>query len=125
MPTSIQFYCEGLGFEIEASDGKPAPHFDWVLLRINEAELMLNTTYEQDERPNRPEASRVTAHRDTGIYFWCPDVDAAYAYLREKGTHVQEPKIAHYGMKKMYLTDPDGYVLCFQWTAETLSEGGR
>src|SRR5215472_8267559 len=51
MPTSIKFYCDGLGFEIALNDGKPAPHFDWVLLRLNESELMLNTAYEQDQRP--------------------------------------------------------------------------
>ena len=28
---------------------------------------------------------------------------------------VKEPKVAPYGMKQLYLTDPDGYLLCFQW----------
>src|ERR1700687_4356306 len=32
MSTSIKFYCEGLGFEVVSTDGKPAPQFDWVLL---------------------------------------------------------------------------------------------
>ncbi len=118
MPTSIAFYCDGLGFEIAATDGKPAPHFDWVLLQLNGAELMLNTLYEQDERPPVPVAARTAAHQDTGIYFGCPDVDAAYAHLQEKGISAKEPRVAPYGMKQLYLTDPDGYVLCFQWRAE-------
>jgi len=25
--------------------------------------------------------------------------------------------VAPYGMKQMYLADPDGYGICFQWTA--------
>ena len=32
-----------------------------------------------------------------------------------KGIDVQEPTIAHYGMKQLYVSDPDGYLLCFQW----------
>ena len=36
---------------------------------------------------------------------------------REKGLDVNEPKVAHYGMKQLYLTDPDGYGVCFQWKA--------
>lgn len=27
------------------------------------------------------------------------------------------PKVALYGMKQLYATDPDGYILCFQWPA--------
>ncbi len=118
MPTSIEFYCEGLGFELATTDGKPAPHFDWVLLRLNDAELMLNTAYDGDQRPPAPDPARIGAHRDTAIYFGCPDVDGAYAHLREKGISVKEPKVAWYGMKQLYLTDPNGYLLCFQWRAE-------
>ena len=65
-----------------------------------------------------PEQSRVAAHADTCLYFGCPDVDGAYRYLRGKGIDVQEPTVAHYGMKQLYVSDPDGYLLCFQWRAE-------
>jgi glyoxylase I family protein len=117
MPTSIKFYCDGLGFEIVGNDGKPAPHFDWVLLRLNGAELMLNTAYESDQRPPAPDPARVAFHEDASIYFGCPDVDGAYAELRAKGITAREPKVAPYGMKQLYLSDPDGYLLCFQWKA--------
>jgi glyoxylase I family protein len=30
---------------------------------------------------------------------------------------VNEPKVAPYGMKQLYVRDPDGYGLCFQWPA--------
>jgi glyoxylase I family protein len=118
MPTSVKFYCEGLGFEVVSADGKPAPNFDWVLLRLNGSELMLNTLYEEGERPPTPDPARVAAHGDAAIYFGCPDVDGAYACLREVGIDVREPRVAWYGMKQLYLTDPDGYLLCFQWRAE-------
>lgn len=118
MPTSVQFYCEGLGFEIVGNDGKPAPNFDWCLLRLNGWELMLNTAYEKDARPPARDPARIAAHEDTAIYFSCPDVDGAYAYLQKKGIKAKAPKIAPYGMKQLYLNDPDGYVLCFQWRAD-------
>ncbi|MGD0310821.1 MAG: VOC family protein, partial [Acidobacteriota bacterium] len=52
-------------------------------------------------------------------FFGCPNVDAAYAHFRSRGQKVKEPKVAPYGMKQLYVHDPDGYNLCFQWpTAE-------
>jgi catechol 2,3-dioxygenase-like lactoylglutathione lyase family enzyme len=121
MPTSIKFYCEGVGFELVATDKKPAPHFAWVLLRLNGSELMLNTAYDEGERPPAPDPGRIAAHSDAAVYFSCPDVDGAYAHLRGKGIDAKEPRIAPYGMKQLYLTDPDGYLLCFQWRAEAKS----
>lgn len=118
MPTSIKFYCEGLGFEIALTDGKTAPNFDWVLLKLNDHHLMLNTAYEGDHRPAVPDPARVAAHEDASIYFACPDVDAAYAHLQEKGIRSEKPQVAPYGMKQLYLRDPDGYILCFQWRAK-------
>jgi catechol 2,3-dioxygenase-like lactoylglutathione lyase family enzyme len=84
LPTSIKFYCEVLGFEIVSTDGKTAPHFDWALLRLNGVELMLNTAYEAPERPSGPEPARVAAHEDIGLFFGCPDVDAAYRHLTNR-----------------------------------------
>jgi len=84
------------------------------LLQLQEVYLMLNTAYEQDERPPSPDPSRVRAHRDTGLFFRCPDVDAAYTHLHDQGVDLKPPKNAPYGMRQLYLNDPDGYVLCFQ-----------
>jgi catechol 2,3-dioxygenase-like lactoylglutathione lyase family enzyme len=44
-------------------------------------------------------------------------VDSAYRHLRAKGIAVKEPTVAAYGMKQLYVLDPDGYNLCFQWEA--------
>jgi hypothetical protein len=33
------------------------------------------------------------------------------------GIEAREPAVAPYGMKQLYLKDPDGYELCFQWKA--------
>ncbi len=119
MATSLKFYCDVLGFAIEMTDANTvAPNHNWVLLRRDGIDLMLNTAYEYDKRPPAPDARRVAAHHDTGLFFGAPDVDAVYADLRAKGLDVKPPKVAPYGMKQLYLQDPDGYGICFQWRAE-------
>jgi glyoxylase I family protein len=117
MPTSVRFYRDVLGFEVVQTSQREGDQFDWGLLRLNDAEVMLNTAYEQEYRPPGPDSARVAAHRDTCLYFGCPDVDAVYRHLRAHGMDVQEPKVAPYGMKQLYVDDPDGYGLCFQWPA--------
>jgi catechol 2,3-dioxygenase-like lactoylglutathione lyase family enzyme len=84
MPTSIKFYCEVLGFEIVTTDGKPVPNCDWVLLRRNGVELMLNTAYEAHQRPPKPDPVRISSHQDTGLFFGCPDVDAAQPFPQHR-----------------------------------------
>lgn len=39
------------------------------------------------------------------------------AQLRAHGVDVKPPTVAPYGMKQLYVRDPDGYTLCFQWRA--------
>lgn len=118
MPRSVRFYRDVLGFEVVQSSPREGDQFDWGLLRLNGAEVMLNTAYEQEYRPSQPDSARVAGHDDTCLYFGCPDVDAAYQHLLAHGVDVKEPKVAPYGMKQLYLHDPDGYGICFQWPAE-------
>jgi hypothetical protein len=118
--TSIGFYRDLLGFAVTGTAPKLSDNPDdanWTMLQLNDATLMLNTAYEPEYRPERPEADRFGGHRDTCLYFGCPDVEATYRHFLDKGLAVKEPKVAPYGMKQLYLSDPDGYVLCFQWRA--------
>jgi glyoxylase I family protein len=117
MPASVRFYRDVLGFEVVQTSLREGDQFDWGWLRLGDADLMLNTAYEQEYRPAQPDTDRVAAHGDTCLYFACPDVDAAYRHLLAHGVDVKEPKVASYGMKQLYLHDPDGYALCFQWPA--------
>jgi glyoxylase I family protein len=118
MPASLRFYRDVLGFEVQQTSHPGAgDHVDWCYLKLGGADLMLNTAYEAPKRPAVPDRKRVAAHSDTCLYFGCPDVDAAYGFLRARGLDVEAPKIAPYGMKQLYVRDPDGYKLCFQWTA--------
>ena len=113
MPTSLAFYRDVLGFEV-ISDTPEDGRCDWVWLKSGESELMLNTAYEAEERPPAPDATRIAAHSDTTLYFGCDDVDAAHAALRAQGVATGEPIVTHYGMKQVYLKDPDGYEICLQ-----------
>lgn len=123
MPRSVSFYRDCLGFALTQHSPSYGHNpdgislFHWAMLRLGEAEIMLNTAYDEGLASDQPEVERVEAHADTTLYFGCPDVDHVYAFLVEKGLQVHPPKIAPYGMKQLSLKDPDGYGLCFQWPA--------
>jgi glyoxylase I family protein len=120
MPRAIRFYRDLLGFKVSATSpplSANPDHVNWSMLELNGSTVMLNTAYDPDGQPESPDAARWSGHSDTCLYFGCPDVDGAYNLLRTQGLAVDPPKVAPYGMKQFYLTDPDGYGLCFQWKA--------
>jgi catechol 2,3-dioxygenase-like lactoylglutathione lyase family enzyme len=114
MPASLRFYRDVLGFAEVGKSGE-GDDVGWAWLRHGAAEVMLNTAYDDGERPESPEGTRVAAHADTGLFMGCQDLDGVYAYLRSRGVSVEPPRVAPYGMRQVYATDPDGYGLCFQW----------
>jgi catechol 2,3-dioxygenase-like lactoylglutathione lyase family enzyme len=119
MPTSVRFYRDILGFEIH-ENSKPVADddFGWCWLKCGDGtEIMLNTAYDYGERPEHRDNAREAGHRDVCLYIGCRDVDGAYEHLHAKGLKVNEPKVAWYGMKQLYVTDPDGFGVCFQWRA--------
>jgi glyoxylase I family protein len=123
MPASLAFYRDTLGFAIVQAAppaGEVGPDdFGWVWLRRDGADLMLNTAYDPDAvRPPAPDPARVAAHDDTSLFIGCPDVDGVYEHLRAQGVAVEAPRVAPYGMKQLYVKDPDGFSLCFQWAAD-------
>lgn len=119
MPTSIRFYRDVLGFEVvEHAPLRAEDEFGWCWLKqSNGTEIMLNTAYDYGERPEHPDPARKAGHGDVCLYIGCPDVDAAYRFLRDKGLDLKEPNVTNYGMKQLYLGDPDGFGICFQWKA--------
>jgi glyoxylase I family protein len=114
MPTSLAFYRDKVGFRITGDSGQ-GDESGWVMLELGDSTIMLNKAYDDGERPEAPDPARAAAHRDTCIYFGCPDPDAAYEYLKGQGVILDSPANAPYGMRQLYLRDPDGYNLCFQW----------
>lgn len=119
MPASVRFYRDVLGFEVVGPSpvvkGAQGDYFHWALLRRAGMELVLNTAYDEGQRPAAPDRRRLIAHRDTCIYFECPDMDAAYQHVRSCGVDAKKRTVAPYGMKQLCVSDPDGYGLCLQW----------
>jgi glyoxylase I family protein len=120
MPTALRFYRDVLGF-VEVETSGQGDDVGWAWLRHGEAAVMLNTAYDEGERPPAPDPARVAAHGDTSLFLGCEDLEAAYAHLVAHGVKADPPKVAPYGVKQLYATDPDGYRLCLQWPAR---EGG-
>ncbi len=118
MTVSLRFYRDVLGFEVVAASPErdtPEGRFShWMWLRLNQAELMLNTAYDEGERPPARDLARADGHRDVGLFIGVPNVDAAHAYLREQGIDASEPRTQSYGMRQCYLSDPDGFGICLQ-----------
>lgn len=114
MPTSLLFYRDILGFSVVQSSGD-GDDVDWVLLQYNSIEIMLNTMYEKQHRPELPDPVRNKHHADITLYFGCPDIDALYAYLKAQGLVIPQPSITAYGWKAISFHDPDGYSLCFHY----------
>ena len=120
MRKAIRFYRDQIGFRVTETSpalSEDPDHVNWAMLELSGTMLMLNTAYDPEDQPTAPDGARWSGHEDTCIYFACPEVDGAYDFLRAKGLELNPPKIAPYGMKQLYVQDPDGYLLCFQWRA--------
>lgn len=118
MNASIAFYRDRIGFAIVADSGETdtpeGRFFHWCWLQLGAANLMLNTAHDEGERPAERDAAREVAHGDICIFFDAPDVDGVAEALRSKGVAFEGPRDAPYGMRQLWLSDPDGYQLCFQ-----------
>ena len=121
MPESVAFYTGVLGFEVVSQSPTYATEgavelFHWALLKRDEAQLMLNTAYDEGERPAERDREREALHRDTGLFLGCPDLDGACAQLKVLGVDCEALKNMPYGMRQLSLRDPDGYGITLQWS---------
>jgi catechol 2,3-dioxygenase-like lactoylglutathione lyase family enzyme len=121
MPRAVAFYRDKLGFavvahspEIESAEGR---YFHWCTLRRDGAQLMLNTAYDEGERPSGRDEARWAGHAHTVLFVDCPELDAFREELRVRGLDIPPPQTSTYGMRQIEVTDPDGYELCFQCPA--------
>ena len=109
MQTSLRFYRDVIGFDVvDQTD-----HDWWAMLKLGDATLMLNTAYEDGERPAAADPQRVRGHNDVSLYFECRDLASLHAHLRAAGLDVRAPAKTSYGLMQMNVKDPDGYELCF------------
>lgn len=117
MPAALVFYRDTLGFRVTGDSGQ-GDNSGWVMLERDGVCVMLNTMYDDGEEPDVPDPIRTAHHKDSCLYFSSPDVDAVYRYLKGKVAGIGPPTTAPYGMRQLYMRDPDGYNICFQWPVE-------
>lgn len=107
---SVDFYCNRLGFTVVGRAESGGKLF-WCRLERDGASLML----QQAEAEDGPAADR---GRGVAFYFVCDDADAMYAELSSRGLQLGPPSVANYGMKQLFIEEPDGYSVCFESPSE-------
>jgi uncharacterized glyoxalase superfamily protein PhnB len=118
MTASVRFYRDLLGFQVISAspevDTREGRFSHWMWLQRGAAQIMLNTQFDSNERPQTADPSRSEAHADTTLYIACEDVDEAYRELTQRGLRADPPKQAGYGLMLFSCKDPDGYNVVFQ-----------
>jgi hypothetical protein len=64
------------------------------------------------------EEDGVPRGRGVCFYFVCDDADAIHAELAARGLELEAPSVARYGMKQLFVPEPDGYLICFESPTE-------
>ena len=106
MERSAAFYTGRLGFEMTLK-WEPEGKLSWCRLERDASAIMLQQACEEDG----PAEGR---GRGVGFFFNCNDAEALHVELVARGLEVDLPTTAFYGMRQVFVTDPDGYELCFQ-----------
>ncbi len=112
---SSRFYCDQLGFELKQK-WEPEGKLAWCRLERGNTAVMLQLAC-----PEEDGAAEVRCN-GVGFFFLCDDVQMIYEEFLSRGLSLEPPEVAFYGMKQIFLNDPDGYQLCFQNQVK-LSEG--
>ena len=99
-------YRDQLGFS-GVDEAQAAGRTFWCRLQRGGAALMLQQA-EDEDGPAEGSGCGVS------LYFVCDDVDAVYAEFVARGRKVDPPVVAYYGMKQVFVPEPDRYVICFE-----------
>ena len=57
--------------------------------------------------------------RGVAFYFVCDDVEQLHAELSSRGIQLDPVTVAEYGMKQLFVPEPDGYSVCFESPTDT------
>lgn len=110
---SMAFYTQTLGFEV-AGKAEGAEGVFWCRIRRGGACLML----QQQETAASPLSGPAPS---VEFYFVCDDVDEIFEELCGKELVLEPPSEAYYGMKQLFVPDPDGYAVVFESPTENWS----
>ena len=108
---SVKFYEHMLDFRLTQA-WEPEGRLMWCQMTRNDVGIMLQQICAEDHLP-QPRGAGVT------LYIHCDDAEDVFLRLQERGVDVDPPITTFYGMKQVYVTDPDGYGLCFQNPVDT------
>lgn len=117
MEQSLQFYVEGLGFEIAhrwAPDGKVR----WCWLQRGGAALMLQEFWREGPHPGRPDG---VLGQGVTVCFMCEDALAIFHEAVSCGLDVARPFVGN-ALWVTSLRDPDGYRLDFESPTDVAEE---
>jgi hypothetical protein len=95
MPSSIAFYRDKTWFEVS---NPTHDDVDWVLLKFNGGELMLNTAYEKDARPAEADLVRIAVML-IQVYTLVALMSMRVHRTLQQGLDIESPVITHYGIK--------------------------
>jgi 2-C-methyl-D-erythritol 4-phosphate cytidylyltransferase len=104
---SVTFYRDRLGFTL-AQQAESNGKLFWCRLERGGASIMLQQVQDTEDGP--PQARG----RGVAFYFVCDDADAVYEEFTSRGLTLKPPEIAYYGMKQLFVPEPDGYTICFE-----------
>lgn len=107
MNQALDFY-QNVGFKLTES-WKPRGDIQWCRVEFQGAKLMLQVADKAQTQQVQPPADR-----GIQLYFITDDVDSLYQQFLEREIDIKPPKIEFYGMKQLFLSDPDGRLLCFE-----------
>jgi lactoylglutathione lyase len=109
METSLNFYTEGLGFNI-LNTWTPRGKIEWCWLQREGGPLMLQEARISESKPylsgDKPGAG-------VSVWFQCRDSLILYHEFIGNGVNVQEPFVGN-GLWDVKVIDPDGYNLHFE-----------
>lgn len=104
---SIAFYRDRLGFEVVAEASTAGTTY-WCRLARQGGSLMLQQAEPAEDGPAEGRG------RGISLYLVCDDADAMYAELVDRGLSLDPPQEAYYGMRQLFVPEPDGYAICFE-----------
>ena len=105
MRRSLDFYRDGLGFELVASWELPQG-IAWCRLERGPISLMLQLAPGDVPPPVEGQAAE--------LFILCDDAHALHAEFVARGIQATQPKRMEYDMLQFRVTDPDGYPIWFE-----------
>ncbi|MCL6643076.1 MAG: VOC family protein [Candidatus Bipolaricaulota bacterium] len=105
---SLAYYRDKLGFQVGFQSDEEG---GVVGLRLGEFSLILHS-----DQGVQPEYLLPSGERGRGVilHFEVENVDLYHDTLKEKGVAISKrPEDQSFGLRTMYVYDPDGYNLCF------------